>query len=394
MEKFVHHALIVTFLVANSFGAAPPPRPPPPMEPELTELKCYGSEEEVELVENGKTKKIKIDGPCVTKHGGKTADAADGPCKVVDCLANARHRLPKDSKDYPRSCFSHSINQFDGKYVRIHSCGPDRGELIPYDLMRLSFDNNTGLDNGYLKRWLQEDCVVSEIPREKVGTIRMCHMKQGKGDCEFIWRNEDEVETERQSGAVVCPGNYLCMPKTDTDADNKVKTSCVCEEGYKTCHYGIVTEMVGGATQEVRKCAQKFLKKTEIGPMDAVCDFAGEMSEANKWACPEPDVNGCKCPEYLAQDFANTYTAHCKYFPRFKAAVKKRDMKDICRKKTRKPDGMWYPVGFEAQDHSMCYCNKGGTPCNGSPSGPLSWSFSIFFSLILITIESTNAFNQ
>ena len=46
------------------------------MEPELTELKCYGSEEEVELVENGKTKKIKIDGPCVTKHGGKTADAA------------------------------------------------------------------------------------------------------------------------------------------------------------------------------------------------------------------------------------------------------------------------------------------------------------------------------
>ena len=70
------------------------------------------------------------------------------------------------------------------------------------------------------------------------------------------------------------------FPKTDTDADNKVKTYCVCKEGYKTCHYDIVTEVLGGATQEVRKCMQKFLKKTEIGPMDAICNFAGDMVRA------------------------------------------------------------------------------------------------------------------
>ena len=41
----------------------------------MTELKCYGKEEEADIVEEGITKKIKIDGPCITKHGGKTADA-------------------------------------------------------------------------------------------------------------------------------------------------------------------------------------------------------------------------------------------------------------------------------------------------------------------------------
>ena len=44
-----------------------------------------------------------------TMHAG-----LDKHCKVIDCLAFPKNRLPSGSKDYPRSCFSHSISSFDG----------------------------------------------------------------------------------------------------------------------------------------------------------------------------------------------------------------------------------------------------------------------------------------
>merc|ERR1719383_21256 len=341
----------------------------PAEEPEVTALKCFGSEQEVKVGETT----IKKEGFCRSTYGGNEAKEGgeDGECKEIDCLAMAKNRLSADSKDYPRSCFSQSINQFDGKYSRLHACGPDRGEVIPYSIMKQSFDESSGLDNGFLRRLLQEDCRVFEIHKSLVGLKRVCTMDATAGQCAIKYvapgTQGEKLEKLMLEGAVLCPGHYVCRPETDTDPDDGPLTYCVCEPGFKTCRLEITLD--SDSNELVRGCTQQILKKSEIGPQDAVCDFATELKD--NATCSFNITNGCQCPareELLNLGSGNhTLTAHCSRFPSFKNAIMKTGMKDFCRKKTRTVDGVWFPVGYEAGENSLCYCNKDGSACNGTP---------------------------
>jgi len=335
--------------------------------PIVTKLKCYGKE----------LKPEKWDSFCYTQHGNKTADDKSGPCKLIDCIALSNNRLPEDSKDYPRACFSHSINQFNGKYQRVHSCGPDRGEVIPYMLMKMSFDEASGLDNGFLRKTLQEDCRVFEIHRTDVGKKRVCYKDTRVGLCKAEYvdpgANGEYLEKLLRQGGSVCPGRYICRTENGTGADGKPETFCLCEEGFKACHFEVLSDGRRG-------CTQKFIRKTEIGPMDAVCDFASELLIDS--SCLYNVEKGCVCPKPSEPGTGNhTLTAYCNTFPGFKVDVMQDQMKDFCRKKTQSTDGSWFPVGYEAEENSFCYCNKGETPCNeaAATNARRSFIFILFF---------------
>jgi len=356
----------------------PKPAPVPAPEPDLTELKCYGKELEVEI--GGKVEKW--DNFCATEYGGKEAKDEGGDCKQIDCLLLAKKRLGAKygAKHYPRSCFSHSINQFNGKYYRLHSCGPDVGEVIPYSLMRRSLEGTTnGLDNGYLRNVLEEDCQAFEIKRDHVGLKRVC-MLDGT-ECKIDWidpgKNGEKLDELKLKGASICPGFYVCQPRSEveTDSGKPVTTKrCACEQGFKVCALVITKDPVTHANK--RSCAPRELKRSEIAESDAICNFAIDLAASDDTTAttpPKPKCvykveTGCSCPEYKTIGTGDmTVSAHCHYFPGFKNGVLKKDMTDICRKKTRSTDGVWFPTGYEAESNSLCYCNKGSTACNGTP---------------------------
>jgi len=368
-----------------------PPVPAP--EPELKELKCYGKELEVDR--GPKTEMW--DSYCATEYGGKNAKEKGSDCAEIDCLALAKKRLgTKGAKHYPRSCFSHSINQFNGKYYRIHSCGPDVGEVIPYALIRRSLEKTkNGLDNGYLRKVLEEDCQAFEIKREHVGLKRVCMLVGNK--CTIEWKdpgkNGEKLDELWLKGGSICPGHYVCQPRNEveTDSGNPVTTKrCACEQGFKVCALVIKDQ---GPDKGKRYCAPRELKRSEIAESDAICNFAIDLDKSDELAAKHPKCvynveTGCSCPEHKTIGTGDmTVSAHCHYFPGFKNGVLKKDMKDICRKKTRSIDGVWFPTGYEAETNSLCYCNKGTTACNGTPKPHTSAdALTIAIQLILIFI--------
>jgi len=134
--------------------------------------------------------------------------------KKSTVCALAKNRLPANSKDYPRSCFSQSIDQFDGQYGRLHSRYPDRGNS---SLIR-SLDDSSGLD----KRFLQEDWRVFETLRNHVSLKRVCVMEAGQCAFKYVASgpNGEKLDNLMQEGSVLFPGHCICRPETDMDSND------------------------------------------------------------------------------------------------------------------------------------------------------------------------------